>query len=528
MRTKSVRIIFTFLLFFIFIFAPVAQIVNAQEEIGDVSPVLQAVAGDDRNVVVGRQVVFSALGTNSTNVNNVEYIWDFGDGTIEKGQDVSHLYRKSGVYRVKLDVRGDDIFGNAKNSMDEIIVSVDKDVIVLISDQNVDADRLAILNTYASPQGILIVNISETEQAADYVMESELAQKIIKNKEDLFQASSIVIWTEKNIGINAFLQAAQTFAKTSLDDEGRSKNLGFNNKHFTVVTDQNFTAVSRVAQSLYDILEPQFIVVTQDTANPHVFSEPDLNDLLLALRTDEIDYKLLGLHSQRELTGFKVWNFLSYFVNYMVNKGVPLNTVYLILILPVIATLIAFFRQIIGVKALGIYAPSIIAISFVATGLKYGLLIFICTLFFGTAVRLVAKKARVSYLPKMANVLTIVSLVIFTMFLLGAFFDKRGLMEISIFPILIMVLLTENFIAVQIERGHKSAVILTVETLVLSIICYWLANWDVLRTFILAFPEAIFITILINYFMGKWTGVRLTELYRFRKVIKNVELDEKK
>ncbi|MBT4722885.1 PKD domain-containing protein [Candidatus Falkowbacteria bacterium] len=527
MRKKIFKIVFASLILFVFAFSPLTPIL-AQDSSDDLSPVLTAQAGEDKNVVVGRQVVFSALGTKAVNVIGLEYIWDFGDGTIKKGEEVSHTYRKAGIYRVKLSVLGQNSFGSQVNDQDDIIVRVDKDVIVLISDGNVDAERLAVLNTYASPQGILLVNIQETEKAADYVVEGELAQKIIKNKDDLFQASSIVIWTEKNIGINAFLLAAQTFAKTNVDDKGEMTNLGFNNKYFTVITDQNFTAVSRVAQSLYDILEPQSIVVTRDVANPYVFSESNVNQLLDSLRTEDIDHKLLGLHSKREFKGFKVWNFLSYFLSYMVNKGVPLNTVYLILILPVIATVIAFFRQIVGVKALGIYAPSIIAISFLATGLKYGILIFIATLFFGTAARLIARKARLLYLPRMANVLTIVSLVIFTMFLLGAFFDKRGLMEISIFPILIMVLLTENFVSVQIERGHKTAVLLTLETLVLSVICFWLANWEVLRTFILAFPEFILLTLLINYLMGKWTGVRLTELYRFRNVIKNVELDEKK
>jgi len=496
------------------------------EVIENPAPEIQANAGEDRNVVVGRQIVFSALGSVAKNIENEIYKWEFGDGYYADGKEVTHVYRNSGVYRVNLTViaysQGEEI-----KSTDEIIVNVDKDVIILISDTKVTEEKLAEVDNIASPQGILVVNIQEESDEVDYVVEKELAQKIIKHQEDIIQAGSIVIWTEKNIGLNAFLEAAQILSRSS-NGESSLKNFGFNNKFVVVSTDQNFTATAKLSQSLYNLIEPQFIVLTREQANPYVFSRVKVENLTEELRNQEIDYRLVGMHTKREASGIKVWNFLSYLVSYMVDRGVPLNTIYLMLVLPIIATIIAFAHQIIGLKSLGIYAPSIIAVSFLVTGLKYGLAIFFVTLIVGTLGRLIAKKIRLSYLPRMANVLIAVCLSIFMMFFFGAFFDKKGLMEISIFPILIMVLLTENFIAIQIERGSKKAIILITETLLLSIFCFWLANWQVLRTFIIAYPEYILLTIVINMALGKWTGLRLFEYYRFRKVIKNVELDEKK
>jgi hypothetical protein len=513
----------TVICFVAFLFCGFFVPIVMAQELDDGTMSVVAEAGEDRNVIVGRQMIFSATTSIVKNIENPNYRWDLGDGTVLLGDEVSHIYYNSGVYRVKLDVSA-YVDGEKISSRDEIIVNVDKDVLVLISDQAVDEEKLNEVQNMASSQGILIVNINESEGSADYVTEKELAQKIIKNKEDLLQASSIVVWTEKNIGLNAFLEAAQILSKTA-SEPGK---LGFSNKIITVITDQNFSAVGRVSQNLYDILEPQFIVLSDENATPYVFSEVKIDELMESLRNNEIDSHLVGLHTKREVTGFQGWNFLSYLVSFMVNRGVPLNTIYLILVLPIIATVIAFFRQVIGIKALGIYAPSIIAVSFLATGLRYGLIIFGITLLVGTVGRLTAKKFRLSYLPRMANVLIAVCLIIFVLFLFGAFFEKKGLMEISIFPILIMVLLTEKFIAVQIERGSKNAAILVVETLILSILCFWLANWHTLKTFILAYPEFILLTLIINIVLGKWTGIRLLELYRFRKVIKNVELDEKK
>ena len=495
---------------------------ESQEQVVEI----KAEAGSDKNVIVNRQVSFSSIGSVvQGEVGEIKYVWNLGDGTVLQGEEIVHTYSQAGVYRVKMIISGKHE-ENELVSEDEIIVNVDKDILVLITDQSVDDKQLSLIQNLASSQGILLVKIQETENQIDYVAEKELAQKIIKNKDEILQAGGVVIWTSGNMGVNSFLEAGQVL---SAEDNGtKLSDFGFQNKHIVVITEQNFTAAAKLSQNLYNILEPQFIVLTHEAAKDEVFLSSNINDLLTKLQNSETDYKLVGLHTKRELSEKGYWNFLSRIVSYMVDRGVPLNTIYLILVLPVIATILAFTRQVIGIKALGIYAPSIVAVSFLSTGLEYGLLIFLITLLVGTLTRIFARKVRLSYLPRMANVLILVSFAVLFMFWVGAYLGKSSMISISVFPILIMVLLTEKFINAQIERGSKAAVVLVLETLMLSMACYFLANWQTLRIFVLAYPELVLLTIIINILIGKWKGLRLLEYYRFRKVIKNVELLEKK
>lgn len=220
---------------------------------------------------------------------------------------------------------------------------------------------------------------------------------------------------------------------------------------------------------------------------------------------------------------------MSFITQYMINQGVPQETVILLLMLPIVATVIAFARQIIGIKGFGIYTPLIIAFAFLATGLKYGLALFMTILLVGTLIRLLVKRMRLLYLPRMAIVLTSVALAILLLFLEGAYSGRRGLITASIFAVLIMVTLVEKFIASQIERGARGAIILTSETLFLSIICYWIVSWLWLQNLVLLYPLwTILGAMAINIFLGKWTGLRLLEYFRFRQVIKNIELPKKK
>lgn len=89
---------------------------------------------------------------------------------------------------------------------------------------------------------------------------------------------------------------------------------------------------------------------------------------------------------------------MNQFVSLAVYNGVPLDTLVLVLILPIIVTLIAFFRQVIGIKAFGIYTPAIITFAFLATNqIKYGITIFITVIVVGTATRFILKE-RASYI----------------------------------------------------------------------------------------------------------------------------------
>ncbi|MDD2766881.1 MAG: 7TM domain-containing protein [Candidatus Moranbacteria bacterium] len=208
-------------------------------------------------------------------------------------------------------------------------------------------------------------------------------------------------------------------------------------------------------------------------------------------------------------------------VQFCVEQGVPLQTVLLLLMLPLVATLVAFFRQVIGIKAFGIYTPSIITFALIAfdpNGVKYGIAIFVSVILVGMVTRFILKRFRLLYLPRVAITLSIVSLAILMVLVIGGMYHRTGLASVSIFPLLIMITLAEKFIATQIEKGSKIAFILATETLVISVIGYFLISWETLANLLLAYPWVVLFTFVINFSLGKWTGLRITEYLRFRKI----------
>jgi hypothetical protein len=209
-------------------------------------------------------------------------------------------------------------------------------------------------------------------------------------------------------------------------------------------------------------------------------------------------------------------------ISFFVDQGVPSYTVVLLLMLPVIATLVAFFRQVIGIKAFGIYTPSIVTFAFLAfdpKGLKYGIAIFISIILVGMLSRFALRRLRMLYLPRVAITLTIVACSILGVLVLGGSMNRTGLASVSIFPLLIMITLVEKFVATQIEKGDRTAILLAVETLGISLLGYFVARSEFLIGLILSQPWVVLATVPVNVWLGKWTGLRLTEYVRFRKIL---------
>ncbi|NTW15357.1 MAG: hypothetical protein HGA38_03230 [Candidatus Moranbacteria bacterium] len=208
---------------------------------------------------------------------------------------------------------------------------------------------------------------------------------------------------------------------------------------------------------------------------------------------------------------------------FIVGQNVPAQTMALLLLLPVVATLASFFRQVVGIKAFGIYAPSIVTFALLAfdpNGLKYGIAVFGSVILIGMVTRYVLRRFRLLYLPRVAITLSVISFSMLGILVLGGATHRTGLASVSIFPLLIMITITEKFVAVQLEKGTRAAVILAAETLAISLVGYALISWPAFVRFILAHPWTVLLTIPLNVALGKWTGLRLTEYFRFLTVLR--------
>lgn len=214
-------------------------------------------------------------------------------------------------------------------------------------------------------------------------------------------------------------------------------------------------------------------------------------------------------------------NIFQQVIQQAIASGVSVQTVVLLLLLPLVASMVAATRHIIGFKGFGILIPTAIAAAFVFTGITTGLIVFAVVLLTATYSRYLLRKLHVHYLPRMALLLWFVSMMTLVVIIVSPSFGLTQLATISILPILILVLLAEEFIGVQIGKSLKEAARLTGETLVVAMLGFLIFESRFLQTMALNYPHFVALApVVINLLVGRFTGLRLLEYRRFRRLFK--------
>ena len=238
-------------------------------------------------------------------------------------------------------------------------------------------------------------------------------------------------------------------------------------------------------------------------------------------KPEETKGKLEAYLDGQKLGPLSVSNFLKYAIRSAIDRGVPANTIVLLLLLPMVAALIAGFRHLVGLEGFGIFTPAVISAAFIATGITTGMLIFVVILLTATFGRRVIRKLKMQYLPRMAFLLWFVCLGVFGAILIAPQFQYVSLATVSIFPILIMVLLAEDFMSVQISKNFRTAARLTLETFAIALVSYWIMTAEAIQKNVLLNPETVVLAVAVfDIFVGKYVGLRLLEYWKFRKLIK--------
>lgn len=215
------------------------------------------------------------------------------------------------------------------------------------------------------------------------------------------------------------------------------------------------------------------------------------------------------------------FNFIAYSVQFAVRTGVPANTVLLILLMPLLATVIVFFRHVVGLPSLDMLVPIALSITLLATGIGAGIVLLATIVIASTLARLILKKIRIMQLPKLALSVLIVAISVFAFLTLSTAAGLLNVSGISIFPILLLIILSERIISLQLERTIRETFSITAVTLSLGIIGYFLLSSDILRKIVLLYPEVILLLIPVNFIIGRYFGLRVTEYFRFAKTLKH-------
>ena len=230
---------------------------------------------------------------------------------------------------------------------------------------------------------------------------------------------------------------------------------------------------------------------------------------------------LTKLVKQRNVETLTPVNFAPYAIQYAIRAGVPTNTIDLILLIPLLATIVVAFRYIVGLSGIGLLVPIALSITLLATGVTPGFIMLATIIVASLVSKFFLKRLPVMQMPKVALSMLMVSLFLLASLTVSSIFGIIDVRSLSIFPILLFILLSDRIVSLFLERDFIETVQTTVITLFLAILGFLLLTWQQLRLFTLIYPESILLLIPINIMIGRYFGLRMTEYIKFQPILKH-------
>ncbi|MEQ1849115.1 MAG: 7TM domain-containing protein [Candidatus Peribacteraceae bacterium] len=486
---------------------------NAPETpLGRESTVTAVITGPT-DVGIGRTLILDGSASRAAG-ERTEYRWTIEETgqTIGRTAEAIFTPERAGTLTFRLTVRSQGLDGVSEVMDTFHTVMVYKRKIVLLADSTVSAKDIAEVQTQATENGVFLRVVRSVARSSSLSGEDTLTRSIDEESQLTQGAESIVLWTDGIVGLQALMRSLS----------GTPDALpAIQNQTLVLLTRHSLSTIARSTQGALSILNPQELIITREDAMYPLLLADDIKGFKEALVTNDIEERSLTAGS----FAARPWNVLSMLVNYLLSSGVTAQTIILLLVLPVIATIFTFLKQVIGITSFGLYTPSVITLSFLVLGWWTALLFLIFILTMGSLTRIFMQQWRLLYIPKVAITITVVS---FTLLLLLAMGTASGIpfSRDTVFILLILSTLSENFYSLKSEAGWRSAIIGVSQTLIGAIMCVLFIEWQGMGALLLAYPELILLTIIINILLGRWTGLRLVEYFRFKELFLHLQEEE--
>ena len=287
-------------------------------------------------------------------------------------------------------------------------------------------------------------------------------------------------------------------------------------KKIVIITDANKNLIKRSLSQYAQALESDQISII----NPLHF----LNFLSdLSLQKDYTQQGYTTEFNKTEDSGSK-WMFVSFFVDKLLAGGFPLEMLGVLLSLTVVALIISFLRQIVGLSAYGVYWPLLFALTAHLLGLKITLIL----LLFAVITRLIMNGLNKTIYLLHNSKVSIWICVYLLVFLIGNFicsklwiqiFEGRNMEILMITPLILMLIISEKIFP-TFNLFQKKRRFSFFELTIVSALSYGILQRSRISTTLLSYPELLLVLLLINILVGRFLWLQLLELVRFMPLIR--------
>jgi hypothetical protein len=195
-----------------------------------------------------------------------------------------------------------------------------------------------------------------------------------------------------------------------------------------------------------------------------------------------------------------------------------------LLLMPLAALIVCVFRNLIGLYSFGTFAPALVGLAFRDLHSLPGILVFVSILLLGWLMRRVLDCYHLLQVPRVACMLTLVVIVLITAIIAANFQEVAATRYMPLFPLVILTGMIERFWTLEVEDSTTASFKTLLSTMFIAAIIALIVGRDVVANQMFRYPETLGIIMAAQLLIGRYTGYRLAELFRFRDFLRQEPL----
>jgi hypothetical protein len=195
----------------------------------------------------------------------------------------------------------------------------------------------------------------------------------------------------------------------------------------------------------------------------------------------------------------------------------------ILLLLPIAALIICIFRNVIGLNSFGTFAPALIGLAFHDLHSLPGIFVFVTILLIGWLMRRVLDHYHLLQVPRVATMLTLIMIVLIAAVVAANTYGAATTRYISLFPMIILCGMVERFWTLETEDSTRASFRTLFQTMLIATVIALVLGRTTIVQHMFRYPETLGLIMAAQLLIGRYTGYRLMELFRFRDFLKTPE-----
>jgi hypothetical protein len=187
-------------------------------------------------------------------------------------------------------------------------------------------------------------------------------------------------------------------------------------------------------------------------------------------------------------------------------------------LIPLGVLAVVLLRNLIGLATLGTFMPVLLGLAFLELEMGPALIMLSSMLFGGLMFRAILSKFNLLVVPRVAACVVIVTLFMMAVSLLSYKLGATEGLRVTVFPMIVLAWTIERMSLIWDEEGAFSALYQVFGSLIAALGAFGMMQIEILQYWVEFFPEILLILLAIILLIGRYTGYRLFELFRFKNV----------